>query len=49
MDVDELKAVILREEKPVPEGDEKDAQFKERLKEVSRECCTVLNVRMRVA
>ena len=49
MDVGELRAVILREEKPVPEGDEKDVQFKERLKEVSRECCTVLYVWMRVA
>ena len=44
MDVGELKAVIMREEKPVPEGDENDAQYKERLKEVSRECCTGLNV-----
>ena len=44
MDVGELRAVIMREEKPVPEGDENDAQYKERLKEVSRECCMVLNV-----
>ena len=44
MDVGELKAVIMREEKPVPEGDENNAQYKERLKEVSRECCMVLNV-----
>ena len=35
MDVGELRAVIGREEKPVPEGAEKDVQYKERLKEVS--------------
>ena len=35
MEVDELRAVIMREEKAIPEGDEKDAQYKERLKEVS--------------
>ena len=33
MEVDELRAVIMREEKAIPEGDEKDAQYKERLKE----------------
>ena len=36
MDVGELRAAILREEKPIPEGDEKNAQYKERLKEVSK-------------
>ena len=42
MDVGELRAVISREEKAVPEGDEKDAQYKERLKEVScRRWCVV--------
>ena len=35
MEVEELRAVIMREEKAIPEGDEKDAQYKERLKEVS--------------
>lgn len=34
MEVEELRAVIMREEKAIPEGDEKDAQYKERLKEV---------------
>ena len=38
MDVGELRAVIMREEKAIPEGDEKNAQYKETLKEVSRRC-----------
>ena len=42
MDVDELKAVILREGKPVPARRGMAVPHKERLKEVSRECCMVL-------
>ena len=38
MDVGELRVVIMREEKAIPEGDEKAAQYKEILKEVSRRC-----------
>lgn len=38
MDVGELRAVIMREEKAIPEGDENDAQHKERLKKVSKRC-----------
>ena len=38
MDVAELGAVLMREEKEVPKGDEKDPQYKERLKEVSCRC-----------
>ena len=38
MNVAELGAVLMREEKEVPKGDEKDPQYKERLKEVSCRC-----------